>query len=158
MKRLFVVISLLFSCFIYLGAQVKVSSGSSCIDVAVKRAFAQGDDVYVDLIITGLSNWNMVYFHGRRGDSCKFFDDEGNVYQSQDLYGNGKVNFEVDGEQWYSECRLIIEKNVPRKIRFIVKNVDEYATSFPKISLRYYGNGTSANDCCITIQNLPITR
>ena len=158
MKRIILAIVVLLSSFIYAGAQAKVSSGSSSIDVAVKRAFSEGDDVVIDLLITSHCNWKKLIFStSNMYPSCRFYDVEGNLYQS----GDSKVMmFEVDGNRSYWFPELVIERDVPRKFRIIVKNVDEYATEFTKAYFHYYADKTDfvENERVITIKNLPITR
>ena len=158
MKRLFVTIVLLFTCLIYAGAQVKVSSGSTSIDVAVKRAIAEGDDVIIDLMITSHGSWEKIIIStGNMFPSSRLYDDEGNLYQS----GNRDVMmFEADGKRDYWFPELVIERDVPRKMRVIVKNVDEYATEFTKAYFHYYANKVDfrENEHIINISNLPITR
>ena len=158
MKRLFATIILLLACLIYAGAQVKVSSGSSYIDVAVKRAVAEGNDVIIDLMITSHGSWKKIIIStGNMSPSSRIYDDEGNLYQS------GKSNvmmFEADGTRSYWFPELVIERDVPRKMRVIVKNVDEYATEFTKAYFHYYANRVDfvENEYIINIKNLPITR
>ena len=55
----------------------EVDPGSTAIDVVVKRCFAQGNDVMMDLIVTGKGRWKVVAF---LNNHCVFYDDEGNRY------------------------------------------------------------------------------
>lgn len=135
-------------------AQTTVDSGHSSIEVAVKRAFASGSDVCIDLIITSRGNWDKIVLHG----DSEFYDDEGSRYTSGIHYRDYGVYFERDNERMGGACQLNIVKDIPRKLRIIVKNVDEYASSFLLIKLPYLGNNTTLNSCTMTIKNLPITR
>ncbi len=158
MKRLIFAVILLISCSLFAGAQVKVSSGSPSIDVVVKRAIADGDDVIIDLIVTSHGGWRKIIIStGYMYPSSRLYDDEGTLYQS----GNSKImTFEVDGYRNYYFPEMVIERDVPRKLRVIVKNVNEYATEFTKAYFHYYADRVDfvENEHIITIKNLPITR
>ena len=132
----------------------KVSPGSTAIDVTVKRAVAQGNDVFVDLMVTSRSSWKVLAF---LSDHCVIYDDEGNLYRGGLVNMEYRVLFEVDGSR-HNQCHLEMERGIPRKVRIIIRNVDEYAASFPLIKLRYYGDNTCSNDNTITIENLFIKR
>jgi len=141
-------------------SQTKISSGSTNIDVQIKRAVVNGDDVFVDLIITSRGSWSFLEIMTRNdmgSVGCRFYDDEGNLYQS----GSSSVmQFEIDGARSYWFPKIQIERDIPRKMRIIVKNVDEYASSFSSIRIPYWGNGGSKTEDLnvITIKNLPIIR
>lgn len=128
-------------------AQEIVSSGSPSVDVKVKRAFTSGADVNIDLVITNHGNYESISFN--LWDS-KVYDDEGNEYTRSAL--------SKDGPSTYGG-KIDIPKDVPRKVRIIVHNIDEYAASFPMAKLIYevyapasYGPKT------LVIKDLPITR
>ena len=76
MKRFICTIGVLLTTICYAFAQQSVSSGSPHIDVQVKRCFANGEDVCIDLMITGHGKWKSIVFYG----DCDFYDDEGNRY------------------------------------------------------------------------------
>ena len=148
MKHLIVTIILLITGFVYSGAQVRVDSGATEVEMKVKRAFSRGNDVCIDLIVTGLSSWENIAFWWLDSER-KIYDDEGNFYERKQIY------FEADGER---KDIIPIERGIARKVRIVVKDVDEYASSFALIKLRYYGNNTSDNPRMLTIRDLPITR
>lgn len=159
MKRL--VASFLFSLLVLfpLHAQTdkmatEVDAGSTAIDVVVKRCFSQGNDVMMGLVVTGKGGWRVVAF---LNNHCVFYDDEGNRYTGGLVNMGYQLLFEVDKNR-HNQCHLDIERDIPRKVRLILKDVDEYAASFPLIRLRYYGDNSSYNDCAIVIKNLPIDR
>lgn len=146
MRHLIVTIILLITGFVYSGAQVRVDSGATEVEMKVKRAFSRGNDVCIDLIVTGLSSWESIAFWVIER---KIYDDEGNFYERNQIY------FEADGEM---KNVIPIERGIARKVRIVVKDVDEYASSFTLIKLHYDGNNTSANPRMLTIRDLPITR
>ena len=134
-------------------AQVSVDSGSFDVDVQVKRAIARGSDVCVDIVCTVRNSWNALVFQkNNRKDSIRIFDDEGGFYS--------ECVFEVDGRQSTYQGWLNVAKDTPRKIRFIIKDVDEYAAGFALMELPYYGQGKvgGAMDCKLVIKDLPISR
>lgn len=121
-------------------AQVSVSSGPPSIDVQVKRTIANGDDVSIDRMITGRSTRSVIAF---LDNHCMFYDDEGNLFPGGIQDQNYKIFFEWDGKR-YGQCHLPIERDILRKVRIIVKDVDEYAPAFSLIKLHYYGRITVA--------------
>lgn len=127
-------------------AQTQVNSGASEIDITVKRAFARGGDVCVDLIVTNNSNWESISFN--LWDS-KAYDDEGNEYTKNSL--------SKDGPSTYGG-KIDIPREVPRKVRLVIADVDEYASSFTLKKNEYEGWNPSSNPRTLTIKNLPITR
>lgn len=159
MKRLVSIFLFFMAALFSLNAQsektaMEVDPGSTAIDVVVKRCFAQGNDVMMDLVVTGKSRWKVVAF---LNNHCIFYDDEGNRYTGGLVNMGYQLLFEVDKNR-HNQCHLDIERDIPRKVRLILKDVDEYAASFPLIKLRYYGDNTSSNDCTIVIKYLPIDR
>ena len=156
MKKIIIAVAL-FLCAFLAPAQVSVSSGNLGVDVKVKRAIAVGSDVYVDLVFTIGNSWKQLEIHTRNDmgePGVRFYDDEGQLYQSG---SNETMQFDVDGKISYWYPKLIVEKNVPRKMRIIIKNVDEYATMFSSVRVPYLGEN-DRNIYVITIKNLPITR
>ncbi len=161
MKRFLLLFALIFPS-LTLSAQVKVNSGSPDVEVEVKRAVEKGGDVYVDLIFTtsaGSLSYIEINTHNAQSTTpgCRFFDDEGTMYQSGE---ESTMLFEVDGNRTHWFPRLQLEKDVPRKMRIVIKNVDEYATAFQSVRipyLLYYGRYRKA-DAEITIKKLPVSR
>lgn len=159
MKHLVALFFFSLVAFLPLNAQsgdpvAEVDPGSTAIDVVVKRCLAQGNDVMMDLIVTGKGRWKVVAF---LNNHCVFYDDEGNRYMGGLVNMGYQLLFEVDKNR-HNQCHLDIEKDIPRKVRLILKDVDEYAASFPLIKLRYFGDNDSYNDCTIVIKNLKIVR
>ena len=158
MKHLITSILLLFFIPLFAPAQTKVSTGSPSIDVSVRRAMADGNDVFIDLVITSRGSWRKLIFSTDLfHPSCRLYDDEGNLYQSGD---SSRILFEIDGKRSYWYPELVIENGVPRKIRIIVKNVDEYATQFLKAYFHYYADKADfrENEHVMSVTDLPISR
>ena len=128
-------------------SQVKVGVESSGLEVKVKRAVAQGDNVFIDLMITNCANYDSIAFN--LWDS-KVYDDEGNEYTRDALSKEGPSSY---------GGKIDIPRDVPRKVRIVVHNVDEYASGFTlaKIIYEVYNPG-SAGPRTLTIKNLPITK
>lgn len=147
MRRKIIVLSILLSVAATAFAQVKVSHSSSGIEFNVKRAFARGDEVCIDLLITNRSNYESIAFN-LWGSKC--YDDEGNEYTKNALSKEGPAT--VGG-------KIDIPRDVPRKIRVIIKNVDEYASAFPLIKLEYeIYNPTSNGPQTLSIKDLIISK
>lgn len=157
MKRLIV---FLVSCMLPLAltAQVSLSSGTPNIDVKIKRCFAKGNDVYVDFLMTSNGKWSQIVL---KGDVSKAFDDEGNMYKGGFMGGHDfryGISFEYDRTNNASICFLEVPRDVPRKVRMKITDVDEYATKFITMTIDCTGDNSSANPFVITIKNLPIQR
>lgn len=146
--------------------KLSVKSGHPSIEVQVKRCIASGDDVIIDLMITCHAKWKTVDFHYRL--IPEVFDDEGNYYKTEDQIARmeGKIWYEIDGKKGnevdYVRV-LVVEEDIPRKLRIIIKDVDEYASAFPSMVFPYFiydknGNNIDEKGFAITIKNLPITR
>lgn len=139
-------------------AQVKVSSGSLSMDVQFKRAVAQGNDVFIDLIVTCNTNWEKVGLSG-----CKIYDDEGNYYNLWDGYGNRGYRIDViENDERIplpsGAASIPVARDIPRKVRILVKGVDEYASSFVQISIEWWGDMWRDKSFNSTLKNVPITR
>lgn len=158
MKHLFFTLFVFCTFPFFVSAQTKVSAGSTSVDVSVRRAVAEGNDVIIDLLITSRGSWQKLIFSTSLDyPSCRLFDDEGNLYRSGD---RNKMMFEIDGERFYWFPEMVVENGVPRKFRIIVKNVDKYATQFVKGYFHYYADRVDfrENEHVITVTDLPITR
>ena len=131
-------------------SQVVVDPGASEIGVAVKRTHTEGQSVVIDLMVTCYASaWRRIGFGD---DKSSVYDDEGNLYR----LGSGSIV--IQGDNSWGE--LQVEKDIPRKMKVIVKNVDEYATAFPLIKLYYSASGDNGGikQSLVTIKNLPIQR
>lgn len=148
MRRLIIALAALFAVLPVSFAQMTVTAGSAEISVEVKRAIAQGNEVAIDIFVTCFTaSWGGLDF----GYFQKIYDDEGNLYDrnSVQVVGDGGGNF------------VNLEKDIPRKFRVVVKEVDEYASQFLLGRLKYMArkpDGGSIKESEITIKNLPIER
>lgn len=140
--------------------KMTLKTGHPDIEVQIKRCIVQGSDAIIDFMITSHTKWEVINF---RMEFPQFFDDEGNLYNNKK---NRRIYYEIDGdresEAGYGALReiknLIVEEDIPRKVRIIVKDVDEYASAFLSMTIPYYGNSNEDLSYSITIKNLPITR
>lgn len=159
MKR---IVFALLACLISITsfAQVSISTDSPNVDVTVKRAFARGENVYLDLLITCHNRWEYVGVSG-----CTAYDDEGNYY---DMWKPSRTpgQFRMDvldenGERiphTSGSSIIYVARDIPRKVRILIKEVDEYATSFTLAKIEWRGNNDRNLIFNSTIKNLPITR
>jgi len=156
MKRFIILLSCLFLSVPQVFSQVQVSSGNPELDVQVKRAVAEGNDVFIDLMITCYADWDVIRLIHR--DRLCFFDDEGVLYHG-DEYNGGiiRIFFFIDGEKNSGHALLKVARDVPRKLRILVKDVNEYAASFTYIKIPYVAND-HGDEAYIVIRNLPISR
>lgn len=149
MKKIILVMGALLA-FFTASAQVKVDSGSPSIEMTLKRCLAQGDQVIMDFVVICRMNINDIYFH-----DPEIYDDEGNFYHGGPPTGGHYNIFVIDGVENSYISRLHLDRDIPRKLRLIVKHVDEYASSFLLIKMKYEINSTYYT---ATIKNLPINR
>ena len=150
MKRLLFGIVALFFVVMEATAQTSLSSGAAEISAELKRTIAQGHEVTLDFIITcHASNWALIFFSPR---FSQVYDDEGNYYEGE------KIRFVADNDS----DLLHVERDIPRKMKIVIKDVDEYATSFRLCKIKYSSqdiNGrTIKEDVTMTIKELPFQR
>lgn len=154
MKRLFIIIVSVFAASAMHG-QVRCSTDYPDLELKYKRTTVSGSNVYVDFTLT---------YHGKDemgirisdGNNTIFYDDEGNIYKGQGLSGMGERknnNIIADVGNANSDYGLL-PSGIPIKLRMLIKNVDEYATSFPKIIIGFSSYGWYE----MQISNVPIPR
>ena len=145
MKRSFLLFLLLTLVTLPVSAQPSIDPGSPSIDLAVKRCFVSGNTAYLGII--GIGNQGGNY-------STVFYDDEGKRYS-----GYGKVLFEIDDRQDPYHGYLEVSRDIPRKVRVVVPNLDRFAAEFPLITMNYTMETRSgSNWYTLTIKNMPIDR
>lgn len=152
MKKILLAISLFLVLSAPCWAQMSVSCSLSSVSVQVKRCFAQGDDVLVDLIVTGTGRVQKMYF----SHYSEAYDDEGNKYYVSVINAPFYIQFECDNRTGLSGFWLDVPKDVPRKVRMRMLGADEYASSFPLIKIPCDGDDSTHG--VITIKNLPINK
>lgn len=145
MKKVVLLLSLLLFT-IAAFAQTTINSGDPALEMTVKRTFIRGNDACIDILVVGHNSWECISFWWIER---QVYDDEGNFYEKDN------VSFEVDGK---TSSIIRIARDIPRKMRIVVHNIDDYASSFPLIKLTYDGNNTNANTRTMVIKGLPITR
>lgn len=154
MKRLFIIIVSVFAASAMHG-QVRCSTDYPDLELKYKRTTVSGSNVSVDFTLT---------YHGKDemeirisdGNNTIFYDDEGNIYKGQGLSGMGERknnNIIADVGNANSDYGLL-PSGIPIKLRMLIKNVDEYATSFPKIIIGFSSYGWYE----MQISNVPIPR
>jgi hypothetical protein len=132
-------------------AQVKIDSGDPYISLKYKRTIVNGNTVMIYFVMTNLKNiefeaclYNFV--------NLTFTDDEGNIY--------GNQNFKIDVGNSGKETG-VFSPEIPLKVRFILTNINEYATAITSINYPYYyisGPGNIATHRTMKIYNIPIPR
>ena len=156
MKRLFTLIIAI--CAVSISAafgQVKCISSNMDFEMTYKRTFVSNNAVVVDFVITYNGNGNR-YFEISEGNETYIYDDEGNVYRGTNIAGWEPANIIVNvGNTGKRGTEL--PSGVPVKVRITIKDVDEFATLFPKMDLScYFGDGKGWHP--ISISNVPIPR
>ena len=155
MKRFFLLFLLLTLVALPVSAQPSVDTGNPFIDLSVKRCFASGNTAYLDMVFTARTDIKAIVIHNQDGNySTVFYDDEGKRYS-----GYGKVLFEIDDRQDPYHGYLEVARDIPRKVRVVVPNLDKYAAEFPLITMNYTTETRSGSILyTLTIKNMPIAR
>ena len=155
MKRSFLLFLLLTLVTLPVSAQPSIDPGSPSIDLAVKRCFVSGNTAYLDMVFTAKIDIKAIVIHNQGGNySTVFYDDEGKRYS-----GYGKVLFEIDDRQDPYHGYLEVSRDIPRKVRVVVPNLDRFAAEFPLITMNYTMETRSgSNWYTLTIKNMPIDR
>lgn len=155
MKRSILLFLLLTLVILPVSAQSSVDTGNPSIDLSVKRCFASGNTAYLDMVFTARTDIKAIVIHNQGGNySTIFYDDEGKRYS-----GYGNLLFEIDDRQDPYHGYLEVARDIPRKVRVIVSNLDKYAAEFPLITMNYSTEtrtGSKLNT--LTIKNLHIDR
>ena len=149
MKRILFLLIALVAVSSVCSAQVNVDSGNTAVEMTLKRCLAQGDQVIMDFVVICRVNANYIYYY-----EPDVYDDEGNLYHHIPG-GQTYHNYIIDGNNKGSSGELVLEKDIPRKMRLITKHVDEYASTFLLIKIPYAVNNGRYT---ATIKNLPINR
>ena len=154
MKRIILIALCLFS-FITAFGQVKCVSSNIDFEMTYKRTFVSNNAVIVDFLITYNGNGSRRFEVSQDMGTC-IYDDEGNVYRGQTTASMNPINIIVNIGNT-GQNGIDLQSGVPVKVRITIKDVDEFATLFPKMDLScYFGDGMGWNP--INISNVPIPR
>lgn len=154
MKKLILIILGFLTCITAFG-QVKCVSSNVDFEMSYKRTIVSNNAVIVDFLITYYGNGSRE-FSIEEGNTTIVYDDEGNIYRGYTTAGNTPTNIFANIGNSGSN-KVVLQSEVPVKVRLTIKDVDEYATLFPKMELScYFGDGKGWHP--ITISNVPIPR
>lgn len=131
---------------------MKCSTDLPDLELKYKRTTVSGNNVYVDFVMTyyGKDEMEIKVYNGSR---TIFYDDEGNIYRGIGVADsvNSKITADVgNADSSYGA----LPSGIPVKLRMLIKGVDEFATSFPKVTIAFYSNGEHE----MHISNVPIPR
>lgn len=132
-------------------AQIKIDSGDPYISLKYKRTIVNGNTVMIDFVMTNL-NRNEIEACLYNFVNLSFTDDEGNIY--------GNNNFKIDIGNSGQETGVFAPE-IPLKVRFILTNINEYATAITSINYPYYyltEPNRNAVNRTMKIYNVPIPR
>lgn len=129
--------------------KLSVNTGNPSVDIRLKRCRAVGDDVEIDLIITSHQKWTVINYIPEESQ-CN--DDRAHAYKGENFV------FVIDGERQQRNPDLITEQDIPRKLKVIIKDVDEDATAFKSLKILYSGDGNKERKYTMNFKNLPIKR
>ena len=150
MKRLILIIAMTLTA-LSASAQVKIDTGDPYISLKYKRTIVNGSTVMIDFVMTNLKN---IEFEACRYNfvNLTVTDDEGNIY--------GNQNFKIDIGNSGKETG-VFSPEIPLKVRFILTNINEYATAITSINYPYYyltEPHNIATHRTMKIYNIPIPR
>ena len=146
-------------------APLKIVTGNPDLKVKVTQCSANGENVFIDLIITNMSEkdagsyiWAATFDGGSQYTEA--FDDQGNRYYREGVYKD-VVTFKVANQNSYipDVSDLPLPSEVPVKLRIRIEGFSEKAESIAKFRLLLYCDalGLNANNSII-IRNIPISR
>ncbi len=151
MKKVFFLTAMSLFCLLA-NAQVKVTYSSQNTAIAFKRCVATGTSGYIDLLISNLSNAEIVYTIYHDDTRVSLYDDEGNCYTTYRY-----IAPVVFGGTTQKCCSVPAGTSVKCRISF--NGLDEYATQFTNATIKIYElcRG-SQQEKTLTITNIPINR
>jgi len=152
MKQLLIVFFLMTFSFLGFGqsgneGKTIIENGVPQTEVTVKRCYAKGNTVYVDLIIENYSGKDM----NLRLRGTLVTDDEGISYGKANIYHVNR-----DGERVRDDVDIFIPKEGFARFQTQLADISEYASSlqYMNIWVRTFTSG----DCEIIVRKLPIDR
>ena len=130
-------------------SQVKVENTVPYFDVQFKRAMVKGNSLIIDLSFVNTSRYD-TYILVSPG---AIIDDEGTRYKTWYTEDNRSNKYE-----------LTIPAEITQRLRFVIKELDEYATSFQVIDFECYVSNQRDPDWHggargkVRLRNVPFTR
>ena len=140
-------------------APLKIVTNHPDFSIKVKRCAASGKTVIIDLILNnnGTNDVDVKEVRGG-GGSCisEAYDDEGNIYQSDNLKVKiaNRTSYEV-----YDTGSFSIPSGVPMRLSIQLSNVPQSAESIARLKLIFFCKVWGLNEeKPVRINNTPITR
>ena len=142
-------------------APIKIVTGHPDFKIQIKRCAASGNTVIIDMIFKNegtTDSGNMKIYVDSFGFpydqwNLTAYDDEGNLYKkgARVKFANNQYRAMIDGG-------MELVSGVPMKVSIKIPNVEETATSFPKITFLVKNDFWGIGEKPVEIRNLPITR
>lgn len=142
-------------------APLKIETGHPDFKIQIKRCAASGNTVILDMIfknegVTDSGNIQIyVDSYGFPYDQWNLnaYDDEGNLYKkgARVKFANSQYRAMIDGG-------MELVSGVPVKVSIKIPNVEETATSFPKVTFLVVNDLWGIGGKPVEIRNLPIIR
>jgi hypothetical protein len=138
-------------------APLKIVTNHPDFSIKVKRCAASGKTVIIDLILNnnGTNDVDVCEVNGG-GRNSEAYDDEGNIYQSENLKVKiaNRTAYELYGSGEFS-----IPSGVPMRLSIQINNVPQSAESIARLKLIFNCKVWGLNyDKPVRINNIPITR
>ncbi len=131
----------------------KIVTNHPDLKIKITRCIVNGRTCVIDMIFTNVGDRDLkeVFFYSGYNGTTTAFDDEGNQYSKNILFGVASKGVEAS-------VNVLLPSNVPLKMRMQIDDVPESATQFLRINLNIYCTQLNLRDKPITITNVPITR
>ncbi len=131
----------------------KIVTNHPDLKIKITRCVVNGRTCVIDMVFTNVGDrdLNEVFFYSGYNGTTTAFDDEGNQYSKNILFGIASKGVEAS-------VNVLLPSNVPLKMRMQIDDVPESATQFLRINLNIYCSQLNLRDKPITITNVPITR
>lgn len=161
-KILFIAATLLLMSTLMVQAQAKYTfDGYGALDIKIKRCYVEGSTCIIDVLITNNTKYDLSPCVGV-GDGLfrtdlSAFDDEGNTYDKFGIKGTiGNTSF--GGGSYASGCSSL-PKDTSIKLRFKIKEFDEFATKITALICNFRGmSDESYGAATLKLTNIPVTR
>ena len=140
-------------------APLKIVTNNPDFTIKVKRCAASGKTVIIDLILNNVGTNDVEVKEVRGGGGSYFseaYDDEGNIYQSENLKVKiaNRTSYEV-----YDTGSFSIPSGVPMRLSVQIDGVSPSAENIARLKLVFYCKTWGLDpDKPVIISNIPIVR
>ncbi|MBO7051547.1 MAG: hypothetical protein J6W24_02670 [Prevotella sp.] len=140
---------------------IEIVTGHPDLNIKVKRCAASGNTVILDMIFTNTGTQDADFeIWGSYASNSEFYDDEGNSYHGNDLWGKATVKFANAPKYDASAENKKLLAGVPTKVSFKITDVPVSAQNIALVELGIKSQVFDMNlyNKKTQLRNIPITR